>query len=202
MILQLGTEEQGSEIWSMKRIQCIINNLKTEVVIGEGMQSMLWEKRAAWGDKSNKQSQALRLTAIRNWILPTTWMKLDVDSSLEFPAQSADTWVPAFWDPPQGNQSSRVLATGPTREVPGYMFFIAKISLTSSYRFEKFYKEKSIHPLSIYCQCWGLPEIFMGHLKKNNDTKGVLILGNSHICGSHSSPRTAIHNLTVHKKGL
>ena len=163
----------------------------------------------ALGEKGSLRGQGqpaesgTRLAAIRNWILPTTWRKLDVDLSLEFPAQSADTWVPAFWNPPQGIQSSRVLATGPTREVPGYMFFIPQVSLTSSYRFEKFYKEKSIHPLSIYCQGWGLPEIFMCHLKKkNHDTKWVLISGNNHICGSHSSPRTAIHNLTVHKKRL
>ena len=126
----------------------------------------------ALGEKGSLRGQGqpaesgTRLAAIRNWILPTTWRKLDVDSSLEFPAQSADTWVPAFWNPPQGIQSSRVLATGPTREVPGYMFLIPQVSLTSSYRFEKFYKEKSIHLLSLYCQGWGLPEIFMGHLKK------------------------------------
>ena len=172
MILQLGAEEQDSEIWSMRRIQCTIDNLKTEVVMWEGMQNMLWEKRAASGDRAAKQSRALRLTAVMSWILPTTWMKLGMDSSLEFPGnspvswhlnsrllrpsvrnsvkQSLSHWVtreilgysPVSWHlnsrllrPSVRNSIKQSLSHWVTREILGYMFFIPKISLTSSYRF-------------------------------------------------------------------
>lgn len=76
--------------------------------------SRSWDSPVA---NSHQENRDLSLTAARNWILPTTWMSLEIDSSLVSPPNEHAAWLTPWLYP------CMTLSTEHIWAVPGLVIY-------------------------------------------------------------------------------